>query len=238
MPDAPPPKILITGTGRAGTTLLVQVLTELGLDTGFGPGAPIDARTHAGLELPLDDPAGPRIVKSPTAVPRLEGLLAGGRLRLDHVIIPMRDLDVAAASRVRNTRYGANLSTPGGLLGTRAATRQREALARLQYELMYTLARHDVPCTLLVFPRFVSDWEYLARTLAFLDPAIPPARWRAALDRCAQPDLVHETPLSRAEILRTRAGTAYNRVIVRPARGVRAVLGGRVRRAGGRTRRR
>ena len=30
--SAPPPKVLITGTGRAGTTLLVQVLTDLGLD--------------------------------------------------------------------------------------------------------------------------------------------------------------------------------------------------------------
>ena len=30
----PEPKIVITGTGRAGTTLLVSVLTHLGLDTG------------------------------------------------------------------------------------------------------------------------------------------------------------------------------------------------------------
>ena len=28
-------RILISGTGRAGTTFLVQLLTELGLDTGY-----------------------------------------------------------------------------------------------------------------------------------------------------------------------------------------------------------
>ncbi len=28
-------KVIITGTGRAGTTFLVQLLTELGLDTGY-----------------------------------------------------------------------------------------------------------------------------------------------------------------------------------------------------------
>ena len=27
--------VIITGTGRSGTTLLIQLLTELGLDTGF-----------------------------------------------------------------------------------------------------------------------------------------------------------------------------------------------------------
>ncbi len=220
----PPAKILITGTGRAGTTLLVQILTDLGLDTGFAPDAPIDERTHAGLELPLDDPAGPRIVKSPTAIRRLDGLLASGRLRLEHVVVPMRDLDVAAASRVRNTRYGADLASPGGLLGTRSAIRQREALALLQYELMYTLARYDVPNTLLVFPRFASDWRYLADRLAFLDPTIPPERWRAAVERRADPTLIHETPLSPDERRRARLGTVYNRFVVRPARAVRTIV--------------
>ena len=28
-------KVIITGTGRAGTTFLVQLLTEMGLDTGY-----------------------------------------------------------------------------------------------------------------------------------------------------------------------------------------------------------
>ncbi len=211
-PD-PTPKVLITGTGRAGTTLLVQVLTDLGLDTGFPVDAPVDERVHAGLELPLDDPEGPRIVKSPTAIRRLDGLLESGRLRLEHVIIPMRDLDIAAASRVRNTKYGANLSSPGGLLGTRSATRQAEALALLQYELMYQLARHDIALTLLWFPRFTTDGEYLARKLGFLDPTIPARAWRDALVRRARPELIHQVPLDAGEHARTWAGTAYNRWI-------------------------
>ena len=37
-PNAPVHKLVITGTGRAGTTFLVQLLTELGLDTGYAPG--------------------------------------------------------------------------------------------------------------------------------------------------------------------------------------------------------
>jgi hypothetical protein len=222
----PRPRILITGTGRAGTTLLLQLLGDLGLDTGFPPDAPIDDRVHAGLEAPLDDPDGPWIVKSPTAVRRLDDLLTRGVVALEHVIVPMRDLDVAAASRVRNTQYGADLASPGGLLGTRRATHQREALALLQYELVWTLTRHEIPFTTLEFPRFAGDAGYLHRHLGFLAPDVPVERWREAVAARVRPDLIHETPLTRSEQATTLVATAYNGLLVRPARAVRAVVRG------------
>ena len=219
-----PSKVLITGTGRSGTTLLVQVLTDLGLDTGVTAETPIDQRAGAGLELPVDDPSGPRIVKSPTIIPRLDGLLQHGTIRLEHVIVPIRDLDVATASRVRLTRYGTDLRTWGGLMGTRRADRQREALALLEYELFLTLARHDVPHTLLAFPRFAHDWEYTYRKLAFLDPSVPPDRWRAAIAARVQPAMTHEQTLSRSEQVMTIGGTAYNRFVARPARALKTLV--------------
>jgi hypothetical protein len=222
-------KILITGTGRSGTTLLVQVLTDLGLDTGFAPDAAVDPRARAGLERALDDPAGPRIVKSPNVIRRLDAILAAGTIDLEHVIIPIRDLDVAAASRVRTTRYGADLHTQGGLLATRYATRQAAALAVLQHQLMLTLARYEVPHTLLAFPRFTTDWEYTHRTLSFLTPGLSPHEWRDALAARVVPELIHEAPLSRRERSLTVLGTTFNRAVARPLRGA-----GRLLRGGGR----
>jgi hypothetical protein len=213
-----PGKIVIAGTGRSGTTLLVQILTDLGLDTGFEPDAPIDERAAAGLELPAMGADAPRIVKSPHLSTRLGTLLDRGDIAVDHVIVPVRDLDVAAASRVRLTRYGADLRSWGGLFGTSWATRQREALALIEYELVYTITRHDLDHTFLEFPRFARDWSYLRDKLGFLDPALPSARWQAAVAGRVRPALIHETPLSRRERALTVAGTAYNRVIVRPAR--------------------
>lgn len=224
--SAPPPKVLITGTGRAGTTLLIQVLTDLGLDTGVLPDAAIDPRASAGLELPITDPNGPRIVKSPLVIPRLGALLDDGIVRIEHVIVPIRDLDVAAASRVRLTKYGTNLHTWGGLIGTVRATRQREALALLEYELLYTIARHQLPHTLIMFPRFTHDWEYTFRQLGFLDPSVTPEQWRVALQRRVQPNLIHETPLSRSEHVMTVGGTAYNRTLAAPFRRARRLLRG------------
>lgn len=212
-------KVIIAGTGRAGTTLLVQILTDLGLDTGFAPDAPIDTRAAAGLELPAAARNSPRIVKSPHLSRWLAGLLDAGRIDVEHVIIPIRDLDVAAASRVRLARYGADLHTWGGLFGTTKATRQREALALIEYELLYTIARHDLAHTLLEFPRFAHDWEYAHAKLGFLDPTIPADCWRVAIQGRVRPELIHETPLTGGERWLTRAGTVYHRAIARPIRG-------------------
>jgi hypothetical protein len=219
-------KVIIAGTGRAGTTLLVQILTDLGLDTGFAADAPIDARAAAGLELPAAARNSPRIVKSPHLSRWLAGLLDAGRIEVEHVIIPIRDLDIAAASRVRLARYGADLHTWGGLFGTTRATRQREALALIEYELLYTIARHDLAHTLLEFPRFANDWEYAYAKLGFLDPTIPADRWRVAVQARVRPDLIHETPLSDRERWLARAGTVYHRAIARPVRGITAKLRG------------
>jgi hypothetical protein len=221
---SPEPKVVITGTGRAGTTLLVQVLTDLGLDTGFAADAPIDQQTSAGLETGIEAPDAPRIVKNPNLSRRLGELLEAGKVQIEHVIIPIRDLDVAAASRVRNTSYGSDLHTVGGLFGTARATQQREALALIFYELMYTIARYDLPYTLLLFPRFAQDWEYTYEKLSFLAPEVPAARWQEVLEHRASPELIHEEPLTSAERAKTYAGTFYNRGIARPLRGMRRML--------------
>ena len=91
--------IIISGTGRAGTTFLVQLLTELGLDTGFPKGQKIDQNSSAGLELDLRSARAPYIIKSPWLCDYLDEVLQGGELIIDCALIPMRDLYSAAESR-------------------------------------------------------------------------------------------------------------------------------------------
>ncbi len=60
--------ILITGTGRAGTTFMVELLTHLGLDTGFNADTVTglkDEMGRAGLEKDIRNNDCPFIVKSP-----------------------------------------------------------------------------------------------------------------------------------------------------------------------------
>tara|TARA_R110000824_G_scaffold89877_2_gene219963 strand:- start:15 stop:578 length:564 start_codon:yes stop_codon:yes gene_type:complete len=104
--------VIICGTGRAGTSFLVRLLTRCGIDTGFTrEDDGFSDRLRAGCELRAtgwDSPAAwaklPRVVKSPF----LSVHLAAVPVPIDCVLIPVRDLRDATDSRQR-----AGLLLPG-----------------------------------------------------------------------------------------------------------------------------
>jgi len=233
-------KVIISGTGRAGTTFLVQLLTALGLETGYTPGEEhryIDENSHGGLEhnLPgrrgsmtlrsfwrqpkhtlcdlfMDPKATPYILKNPEFCDTLAPVLAEGRLTIDHAYIPIRDLDAAALSRIRVG--GVSGSVSGGLWKTDDPEQQKTVLAEMFFNLMHTLAVYDIPHTFLSFPRLVQDWDYTYRKLSFLTNGIDATVFRETFEHCADPGLVHDFSRKAA------AGGAENRV--RPIRHARS----------------
>ncbi|MBV8950763.1 MAG: glycosyltransferase family 2 protein [Actinobacteria bacterium] len=210
-------KVLVAGAGRAGTVLLLQVLTDLGLDTGFERSVPV--AQQAGLrQVAPESPKAPRIVADPTLPSRLGTLLDVRSFDVEHVIVPIRQLDVAAASRLRAGAYGLALTRVDSPLRPSRATGQRAALGTSLYDLMYTIARFDLPHTFLLFPRFARDWEYLFKRLGFLDPRISPGEWRAALERRRALAQIDERPLQRHERLMTVAGELGSAALVQPWR--------------------
>lgn len=121
--------ILIAGTGRAGTTLLVQYFTALGFETGYSfdeAMSKVDRISKSGLEHSLgrtvdQGKALPYVAKSPWIGPRMGELIGEGSLRVQACIVPMRDLADAAESRRRVSRLaeesGADpTSHPGGVI--------------------------------------------------------------------------------------------------------------------------
>jgi hypothetical protein len=197
---APIHKVIITGTGRAGTTFLVQLLTELGLDTGYTrQNWSRDYYEHcdAGLEFDVFAKDAPYIVKNPDFCGTLPALLATGRFKVDHVLVPVRELDAVAQSRIRVG--GANGNVPGGLVGTADPAAQKGVMAESFHRLMYTLTENDIPHTLLHFPRIVRDPEYTFSKLRFLAPEIDGSAFHAAFQKVARPKLVHEFAGAPAE---------------------------------------
>ncbi len=197
--------LIVTGTGRAGTTFLVQLMTVLGMDTGFAnPSSGVFANCHAGMERDLRDPTCPYVVKDPRLCHTLDGILRHGIAAVDHAIVPVRDLYSASESRrAVSAKAGvfADGAVPGGLWLTDTPADQEAVLADQFYQLMETLARHDIPSTILHFPRFVSDREYLYRKLVPLLPGVDAARFTAAFNQVARPELVHNfgpRPVDRA----------------------------------------
>lgn len=198
--DQGPPQhhLLIAGTGRAGTSFLVRWLAAVGLRTHLAThGTPQwHEDANAGLEdLPVvtDWRAAPYVMKSPWLVEVIDDLLAEPRIALDGVIIPVRDLTEAAASRVvqelqaahRKHPWMSGLSrsfeqwgtTPGGVVYSLDPVDQARLLAVSFHRLVQRLVKADIPVVLLDFPRLVQDPDYLFDKLRrFVPASLPQAR--------------------------------------------------------------
>lgn len=193
--------ILISGTGRSGTTFLVQLFTALGLDTGFDLSRDkAIPNCNAGMEWDLRDSDAPFIVKSPWMCEYLDTVLSRGEIRVEHLIVPVRDLYSAAESRrdvmrrAENGGMDVKAEVPGGLWGTSEPSEQERALLERFYSLFLTATRHNVPLTLLDFPRIVQEPEYLRQKLIpiFGRLKLRKSRFNAAFSQICRPELVHD----------------------------------------------
>lgn len=189
--------IIISGTGRAGTTFLVQLFAQLGFDTGFTENAHqhFHSNCNAGLEWDIRQPGAPHIVKSPFLCDYLDDVIESGEVLIEHAFIPMRDLYSAAQSRIDvEKRTDPALypnGIPGGLWYTDTPDAQELILQRQLYKLMYAIAKHDVPMTLLSFPRLVKEPDYLFRKMSPVLKEMSFEEFLSAFRKVARPELVH-----------------------------------------------
>lgn len=198
--------VVISGTGRCGTSFLVELLTHLGLDTGFRPET-LERRksklARAGLEKDIRKPGAPYIVKSPWFCEYVGEVITRDDILVEHVFIPMRELRAAAESRrfvtaqsVRSMPFWKRLqfqifpwALPGGV--TVEASRQETELLLSHYRLTAALSKTVIPVTLMRFPRIVHDEQYLFDKLGPILDGISFTAFQEAFRRVARPDLVH-----------------------------------------------
>jgi hypothetical protein len=163
-------KVIITGPGRSGTSFLIQLLTRLGLDTGFEPYAePFYDNIRAGCEyemewFDLSDERkaeslaeSPRILKAPEWCLGLKELLQKELHPVGHVIVPIRDLRDAARSRLE---AGLHYLTDGTL------DDQESVNAYLLGKCIEACELFDLPYTIMHFPRLVEDPHYCVGILS------------------------------------------------------------------------
>jgi hypothetical protein len=195
-------RIIIAGTGRAGTTFLVQLFTALGFGTGFSLEdslSGVDGISHAGLERGLVDEAAPYVIKSPWFADHLAEALQDERIKIRAALIPIRDLFSAAESRRRVYREASSrgldpLNHPGSLWYTDEPQNQEDMLTRQFYKTIFPLIHFEVPIYLPEFPRLVRDPNYLFRSLQPLmeDHGVGHSEFLPAHERCARPELIHD----------------------------------------------
>lgn len=167
-------RIIIAGTGRTGTTLLIQLFTALGFDTGFTfeeAIAHVDPLAQTGLEhYSIKSDCNPYVFKSPSFPASLEEALQAGGVKIHSAIIPIRDLFAAAESRRQVHRAALErgldpLVQPGSLWLTDDPVWQEVFLAMQFYKTLFPLVQFEVPIYFLEFPLFANDPIYLYQIL-------------------------------------------------------------------------
>ncbi len=171
--------VLIAGPGRGGTSLLVQYLHECGIETALrSRHTSWDEYANAGLESEITEKNAPYVVKSPWISEYVQDIFKDSSIHIDGCIIPIRDLDDAAMSRVitslrRLYHSKASLTkfsdlwhtwregTPGGIVYSLEPIDQKRVLAVQFYELVERLEAQEIPFVLLHFPGFAQDHDYL-----------------------------------------------------------------------------
>jgi hypothetical protein len=201
--DASGGRIIITGTGRAGTTFLVQLFSFLGFDTGFCSEtamAAVDRISHAGLEHCLTAEPNPYVIKSPWFAEELLTALAEGRVAVRAAIVPVRDLVDAAESRRRVCREAAKegfdpLSHSGALWLTADPAAQEAKLAEAFHRAIYALVKYEIPIYFAEFPRLALDAGHLYRSLEPLldEHGVTREEFVRAHRAAARPEFIHMT---------------------------------------------
>ncbi|MCF8464959.1 MAG: hypothetical protein K9G41_08965 [Flavobacteriales bacterium] len=197
--------VIIAGTGRAGTSFLVQLLTRLGLDTGFtldNLDQNLDPIGRAGLESNIRDENAAYIVKSPNISNYIEEILENPEIKLDLVIIPIRDIEKATESRVKVSKdnlkrkgiltriFGSKRGHAGGMIKTSNPDKQQFILLKSLSHVLVECARHDQAIALLHYPKLMDEPTYLYRKLQPILGEISEETFVAAHKEMLRPDWV------------------------------------------------
>ena len=204
--------VIIAGTGRTGTTFLVELLTNLGLDTGFDSESIVSKKNkiaRAGLEHNFKKQDCPHIVKDPNFFQYAKESFLRNDVKITHVLIPIRDVYSAAESRRLVTKQalqkksifkrglfllGKKMRFVGGLSQTFSLKKgaQENELLNQFYNLSLDLASSQSEVILIEFPKSVQEDNYLYQKLKPILKDISFEFFSEKFKQTIQPELVHD----------------------------------------------
>jgi hypothetical protein len=150
-------KILITGTGRSGTTFLIRLFTFLGYDTGFTRDNymhHIAPNCNSGMEYPYTAPY--YILKNPEFIANIETIINSNELNIKLIIIPIRNYSESANSR---NNHGALVC--GGLWNAHDFDSQLNYYYKIMSNYIHSMVKHNIPTLFLDFNAMTQNKKYL-----------------------------------------------------------------------------
>jgi hypothetical protein len=149
-------KILITGTGRCGTTFLIKLFSFLDFDTGYDKNnynSFIYENCNSGMEKIYNDKN--YILKNPNFIKNIGYILQDKTIKIKQVIIPIRDLNLSAKSRVKHN------NNSGGLWHASDVNSQIRFYEYILSNYLYFMTKYDIPTIFIDFDRMINDKKYL-----------------------------------------------------------------------------
>jgi len=153
-------KILITGTGRSGTTFLIKLFSFLEFDTGYDRNNYkefIHSNCNSGMEKNYK--ANNYIIKNPLFMSNIKYILEDRSVKIKTIIIPIRDFKLSANSRFK---YRLNA---GGLWNAINEQTQIQYYKDIMVNYIYFMTKYDINTIFIDFDKMISDKQYLFNKL-------------------------------------------------------------------------
>jgi hypothetical protein len=153
-------KVLITGTGRCGTTFLIKLFSFLDFNTGYNRinyKLSISSNCNSGMERNYKEDY--YILKNPRFIHNIEHIVKDTSIKIKNIIIPIRDLEIAANSRVKNGREN------GGLWNAKDKLSQINFYKNILTNYICVSTKYDINTIFIDFDKMTNDKLYLFNKL-------------------------------------------------------------------------
>ena len=154
---------IVTGTGRSGTTLFLQLAAQLGktkligdynphVKGGFEPWPPLDTLERL--------PKLPPIIKDPRFLITTDELIKKHDLKINHAFLLIREFEQASLSRIDKNILFYKYSNWQDEFGETPHEKQIIFYQRAVGKFIEICSIHDIPVTIINFPKFAKDIKY------------------------------------------------------------------------------
>jgi hypothetical protein len=153
-------KILITGTGRSGTTFLIKLFSFLNFNTGYNKNnykQYISNNCNSGMERNYKENY--YILKNPQFIIDIETIINDKSVKIKYVIIPIRDLKKSAKSRVAHGKKN------GGFWNATDELSQINFYKDILVNYLIISNKYNINTIYIDFDKMISDKNYLYEKL-------------------------------------------------------------------------
>jgi hypothetical protein len=193
--------VLIAGPGKSGGSLLMQMFTEMGMDTGYSKDYK-QVKTNVGghyewkirgkdMKRPF-----PYLLKEPQMCTDIDIRIDRLKLRVDHVYVLLRRPG-PVANALEFLRRGvpdAKKEQFETHVRTEAVDKIERGMNLRIQNLVHLLAEMDLPVTLVSYPKWAHDGAYGYKKFDFLVKKydISQKTWNRTIAKCVDPKLVEK----------------------------------------------